>query len=53
MITMNNAMKFYKTNDLMTNDNSFSENMNAIVYNKMLSRVCGRYFMLGNFISNK
>ena len=56
IITMNNTMKRYTSNELIEKRDSyeetFSESMNAIAYDKMVGTICNKYFMNRSFLPN-
>ena len=47
-IAMNNALRYYNANELVSNCNSykekFSDDMNALTYNEMLNGMRRKYF---------
>lgn len=54
IITMNNALKYYNTKELVSNSSECREKleMDMTAYNKMLGKVYGKYFMNKSFLSN-
>ena len=56
MIIMNNALKFYKEDELMFSNDLYkeqlSEDINPIAYSDMMKRICNNRFMSG-LLSNK
>ena len=54
MITMNNALKYYNTKELVSNSGECREKleMDMTAYNKMLGKVYSKYFMNKSFLSN-
>lgn len=49
MITINNALKYYKEQELLSNSETYkeklSEDLNEAAYRKMLGKICGKYFI--------
>ena len=50
-IAINNALRYYKTNDLVSASNSYKENLSkdlsVTAYNKMLGRICSKHCVSG------
>ena len=56
IITTNNTMKYYTSNELIEERDSFeeklSESMDTIEYDKMVDYICNKYFMNRSFLPN-
>ena len=56
-IAINNALRYYNTNELVSASNSYKENLSkdlsVTAYNKMLGRICSKHFISGWLLSGK